>query len=104
MAGMVPIIQWNSKAGDLLSPPRAPAKCMGISPPSGNALEVTDNAGPLPPPFPPPPPGPPGPPFPPPAPGGGPCAITNADMTAIAVHAVIESILLIIDLLFCLGL
>src|ERR1700722_460321 len=72
------MFQWNSNAGDLLSP--TPALCIGISPPSGNAVVVTDSAGragtlPLPPPG---PPGPPGPFAPAGPPGGGPCAITIA--------------------------
>src|ERR1700683_3844748 len=56
-AGVAPRVQWNSNSGDLLSPPRAPALCLGSSPPSGHAVEVierTGRAGPLPP----PPPGP----------------------------------------------
>src|ERR1700691_5425071 len=70
------MVQWNWKSGDLLSP--RPALCMVTSPRSGNALDVTDKAGPaapLPPPRP-PPPGPPGPPGPPPlgAPPPGACA------------------------------
>src|SRR5580692_1150914 len=94
MAGMVPIIQWNSKAGDLLSP--RPAWCMGTSPPSAQALDVTVNAGPagpLPPPFPPPfaPPGPPG------APPAGGCAnnIAQNERPAIAATAVVGSIFFI---------
>jgi hypothetical protein len=66
-----PKFQWNSKAGDLLSP--RPEYFIGTSPPSGHAGLVTDNTGR----------GGGGPPGA--APAGGACAITTAqdEMRAI---------------------